>query len=96
MRTLTEEELLEMMDPLYHDFALGWLARGDGVAVYENYAMDSSRAGRKKFVSFGSERAWLEPIHCDEGGVPPKRLPDTPRDVNWAYQLIGVCRRERS
>lgn len=64
----------------------GWLDRGDGIAVYENQAFDSSGFGHKKFVSFGSPAAQLP------GDTPPDRLPNIGHSINWAYALLGVCR----
>lgn len=65
-----------------------WLARGDGLAVYRNAAMDSSGCGNRKYVSFGSKEAQIE---TDE---PPQRLPDIGNQINWMYQLEGVFRGE--
>lgn len=66
-----------------------WLDRGDGIAMYENMAMDSMNIGHKKWVSYGSPSAQIE---MDE---PPQRLPDIGGQINWAYQLVGVCRNEK-
>lgn len=63
-----------------------WLERGDGVAVYENQAFDSSTFGHQQFVSFGSPTAMLE---VDE---PPVQLPDIGNAINWRYQLRGTYR----
>jgi hypothetical protein len=63
-----------------------WLARGDGVACYQNMAMDSSQHGHRKFVSFGSKEAMLET------DTPPDRLPDTETMIHWAYQLVSTYR----
>lgn len=65
-----------------------WLARGDGVAVYENVALDHSELGCRQFVSFGGPDAQLE---VDE---PPTRLPDIGDKINWPYQLRGTYRGE--
>lgn len=59
-----------------------WLQRGDGVAVYENKAMDSSNLGHKQFCSFGSPSAQIETSEA------PQRMPDIGRP-NWAYQLVA-------
>jgi hypothetical protein len=64
----------------------GWLARGDGVAVYEARAMDRSDFGNLKFVSFGSTAAQLET------NDPPQRLPDIGNEINWQFQLVGTHR----
>lgn len=88
MKTYTKDELLAMLDPAHHKTVSNWLARGDGCAVYENAALDSSSLGHKQFVSYGSEKAQLEVVE------PPTRLPDIGNNINWAYQLIGVCKGE--
>ena len=85
---MTEEELFEKLDPSHHETVRRWLERGDGCAVYENHAMDSSLCGHCQYVSFGSAQAQLEE---DE---PPQRLPDIGNRINWAYQLVGTIRRE--
>ena len=61
-----------------------WLARGDGIAVYQNMALDSSTMGRRKYMSYGSPEAQLEME------VPPLRLPDIGPQINWMFQLIAV------
>ena len=63
-----------------------WLDRGDGVAVYQNMAMDHSQFGHHQFVSFGSSDAQLET------DTPPERLPDIGNRINWPYRLIGIYR----
>lgn len=65
-----------------------WLERGDGVAIYENQALDSAGVGDKQLVSFGSPAAQLE---VDE---PPQRLPDIGSKINWRYSLIGTYKGE--
>ena len=90
---MTEEELFSLLDEEHHDTVRKWLDRGDGVAVYQNIALDHSRMGQRKFVSYGSEKCQLEPCHCDEAGCPPNRLPDIGGQINWPYRLEGVCRR---
>ena len=64
-----------------------WLARGDGVAVYENHDLGHADHGSCMIVSFGSPAAQIE------APVPPHVLPDTPREVNWRYCLVATCGR---
>ena len=64
-----------------------WLARGDGVAVYENGLIGDKNAGRRQFVSFGSNAALLP------GYDPPARMPDIGTDINWRYTLKFAYRR---
>ena len=88
MVNVTEQELAAMTDtPEVVDVLHGWLERGSQVAVYRNEAFDSTRFGHRKFVSFGDAESYF----LDE---PPTRLPDTLNELNWAYQLEAVCRRE--
>lgn len=63
-----------------------WLARGDGIAVYENHDLGHPDAGAWKPVSYGSPSAQLET------GDPPRTLPDIGGQINWRYQLIGTYR----
>lgn len=85
---LTEEALFKMLDPNHHATVKRWLDRGDGVAVYENQALDSSGLGHKQFMSYGSPAAQIETPE------PPERCPDlTGRSPNWAYTLVGTCKR---
>lgn len=90
MKQLTKAEVIEMADPEIREHLSAlmerWQARGDGCAVYENQALDSSNAGHRKFVSFGSAQATLE---TDD---PPRRLPDIGGSVHWMYQLVGTWR----
>jgi hypothetical protein len=83
---MTKEEPFEILDEQHHPTVNRWLDRGDGVAVYQNVALDSAGLGHRKFVSFGSEQAQLE---TDE---PPKRLPDIGGSINWKYQLEATVR----
>lgn len=66
----------------------GWLARGDGVAVYRNNDLGHPDIGHMKFLSFGSPEAQLEV------GDPPEQLPDMGHEINWRYRLHGVYRGE--
>lgn len=61
-----------------------WLRRGDGIAVYENHDFGHPDLGDRRFVSFGSVQAQLETED------PPTVLPDSPKQINWRYQLIGT------
>ena len=65
-----------------------WLARGDGVAVYENHDFGHPMMGEPKIASYGSPSALLE---AEE---PPERLPDTPTQINWRYMLVATYRGE--
>lgn len=67
-----------------------WVERGAGVAVYVNQALDSSRLGDAKYLSFGDDEAALPPDKCLDRGFPPQRLPDFGAEINWAYQLEAV------
>ena len=64
-----------------------WLARGDGVAVYQNVDLSHPEIGHLQFASFGSPEA----IFPDD---PPDRLPDMNGRINWRYSLIGTYRGE--
>ena len=64
-----------------------WLARGDGVAVYENHDLGHPELGRIVCLSFGSPESAL-------GVEPPQRMPDLPQLIGWRYQLIGTYRGE--
>lgn len=89
MRLYLRSELMAILDRDYWCVINGWLKRGDGVAVYENAALDSANAGHKQFVSFGSESAQLP------GENPPQRMPDIGNKINWQYQLVGIYRGEQ-
>jgi len=81
-------EVLEADDRIWLDKTKAtmnrWLARGDGIAVYQNAAMDSALLGTRKYVSYGSREAQIE------SETPPQRLPDIGDQINWAYRLEGV------
>jgi hypothetical protein len=64
----------------------GWLARGDGVAVYRNVDLGSRDLGARQLVSYGSPAAQLEVTD------PPTRLPDIGGAINWRFQLEGTYR----
>lgn len=84
---MTEQQLFEELDPAHHDTVRRWLDRGDGVAVYENAALDSANLGHRQYVSFGSPAAQIEESD------PPKRLPDIGGAINWKYQLAATVLR---
>jgi len=63
-----------------------WLARGDGVAIYQNVDLGSRDCGHHKFVSYGSPSAQLETE------MPPTKLPDIGDQINWRYYLQGTYR----
>jgi hypothetical protein len=65
-----------------------WLARGDGVAMYENQALGHPGQGDRQFISYGSPAAQLETPD------PPRQLPDIGGRINWPYQLVGTYRGE--
>lgn len=65
-----------------------WLARGDGLAIYENHELGHPDAGHRQLVSFGSPAAQLET------DTPPQRLPDIGGRINWRYQLVATYRGE--
>ena len=78
---LREDALDEAIEKIDH-----WLARGDGVAVYENHELGHPELGHKQVVSFGSHLAQLEVYEVDL----PVRLPDIGGRINWRYLLVGV------
>ena len=84
------EELLAEVGPQDTVFPMlnRWLARGDGIAVYENVDLGHPEQGHKQFVSFGSPSAMLEAPEA------PHRLPDIGDAINWRYQLCGTYRGE--
>lgn len=63
------------------------ISRGDGIAVYENAEIGHPEAGHRKYVSYGGT-----PEAQLAGFTPPQRLPDFPSEINWRYQLAGMCR----
>lgn len=65
----------------------GWLARGDGIAVYENHDFGHPDLGHRRYVSYGSAQAQIEK------DVPPEQMPDLAgHSPNWRYRLVGVYR----
>lgn len=91
---LTRTELLESLQSALEapeDAAVvinRWLARGDGVAVYENVELGHPDAGHRQYVSFGSPEAQIP------DAFPPSRMPDIGSAINWRYALIGAYRGE--
>lgn len=81
----TAEEILQRIDPDKVHILNRWLARGDGVAVYQNKDFSSARFGDFQFVSFGSEAAQIT-------GPIPQKMPDLGGQINWQYQLEGIYR----
>jgi len=87
MQVKTREDVLKAMDVETHHLLERWWDRGDGVAVYQNMALDSAQAGRLVCFSYGSKAAQIE---TEE---PPKMMPDTGAiSTPWAYTLQGVVK----
>jgi hypothetical protein len=84
MKTFTIEEMCKLLDIDHWPIVNRWLERGDGIAVYENVALDSANAGHKQFLSYGSPAAQFETPE------PPQRLLDIGSAINWKYQLVGT------
>ena len=89
---MTRTEMLAFLEKREMGFATTtvnkWLARGDGVAVYENVDFGHPHQGDIKLVSFGSPEAQIETVDA------PTRLPDIGGDINWRYQLAGTYQGE--
>ncbi len=49
-------------------------------AAYQNVCMDSSGFGHLQFLRVGEDCTYE---------VAPEQLPDTPKQINWRYQMIG-------
>lgn len=62
-----------------------WVARGDGIAVYQNVDLAHSEVGHRKFVSFGGPDAQIP-------GEPPEAFPVSVSG-HWAYRLEAVVPR---
>lgn len=91
MKTYTKPEIVEVLAEVLEinrDTFNRWLSRGDGIAVYENTAMDSYACGHRQFASFGSPAAQIE------SPEPPSRMPDIGHNINWKYQLVGTYKGE--
>jgi hypothetical protein len=63
-----------------------WLARGDGIAVYENQDLGHHDLGSCRLMSYGSPHAQLET------DVPPSTMPDIGNEIGWRYLLAGTYR----
>lgn len=77
------------LDPKNYAMVNVWLARGDGIAVYENQDLGHYNLGLRQYVSCGSSSAQIET------NEPPQRMPDIDGYINWRYQLIGVYKGEQ-
>lgn len=95
IETYTGQQLLELATKSAGDDPV-WLAdavttfnrilnRGASIAVYENHDLGHPEMGLRKYAGYGL------PAETLPGEEPPERLPDTARDINWRYTLIGVC-----
>ncbi|HET7110255.1 MAG TPA: hypothetical protein VFI41_05250 [Gemmatimonadales bacterium] len=91
---MTGQELLEALQPAIDRNenvrvrVNQWLARGDGVAVYENVELGHPDAGHRQYVSYGSPEAQIP------DAFPPSRMPDIGGSINWRYALVGAYRGE--
>lgn len=85
LRDYTATEMSEMVGAESIEKVNVWLARGDGIAVYENQDLNAPDSGERKFFSFGSGEAVFL-------GVLPDRLPDFPGEINWRFILVGTYR----
>lgn len=91
---LTKEQALEMAEracnvEAHRELFNRWLARGDGMAFYENKAGDSSKCGHVIVMSFGSPAALIETEEA------PEQMPDTGKfSTPWAYRLVGTYKGE--
>jgi hypothetical protein len=91
---MTGAELLESLQPAIErnenvrHRVNQWLARGDGVAVYENVELGHPDAGHRQYVSFGSSEAQIP------GDELPERMPDIGGAINWRYRFVGAYRGE--
>lgn len=86
MTVYTREEVRALLETQHWPTVNVWLARGDGIAVYQNVELGHPDAGHCKFVSYGSPAAQLE------SETPPDRLPDIGNVINWRYWLTGTYR----
>ena len=59
-----------------------WLARGDGVAVFENHDLGHRDLGQGRLCSYGSAQAQLEPF-CARCSQPLERV-----DVNGLLEFV--------
>lgn len=93
MAEYTADDMLKLISEQYGDAAASvvgkvnaWLARGDGIAVYQNEDLGHPHVGQCKLISFGSPAAQLET------DMPPVQLPDMTGQINYRYQLAGTYR----
>lgn len=88
-KEFTAAELAEIAgDDEVREAVNRWLARGDGVAVYQNVDLGHPQIGHRQFASFGS------PVALFETAEPPVQLPDVGDQINWRYRLEGTYRGE--
>lgn len=84
MSELSAEEIRDLLPEGAINTVNVWLARGDGIAVYENVMFGHPEAGHHQFASFGSRDAQIETPEA------PQRMPDIGSAINWRYQLKGT------
>lgn len=96
-RIYTDEEMAELMKE--HAGAsgevmmLGWLARGDGIAVYRNEDLGHPEVGHIQFASYGSKRAMLETgqVHVRNDSADGKAVERAQAQMSlWASRGWGV------
>lgn len=68
------------LEPIAPEALTSMRERGGSWTVYENKAMDSSSRGHLQFLKVGPGCTFEEP---------PKKMPDTPRAINWMYCFVG-------
>jgi len=51
-------------------------------AAYQNVELGHPQLGHLKFLAVGPQNTLKEAS---------ERLPDTPREINWRYYLVGFC-----
>jgi len=88
VKTYTHAEARALVPEVHHATVNKWLARGDGLAVYENHELGHPELGHRQYASYGSSAAQLETQ------TPPARLPDIGQRINWRYLLVGTYRGE--
>jgi hypothetical protein len=54
--------------------------RGGDWFAYQNHALDSRAVGHLRFLQCGPGRTFEQA---------PARMPDTEREINWRYLLVG-------
>lgn len=60
-----------------------WDQEGFQIGVYQNHDMSSRLIGHLKFLKLGEGCTYQ---------IPPKRMPDTAKDINWQYVFVGYLR----